>query len=63
QRSVTQILSWAANHTTSCEEDLAYLLLGLLGVHMPMLYGEGKNAFRHLQLEIIRTSNDQSIFA
>ncbi|KAI6015629.1 hypothetical protein EDC04DRAFT_2752167 [Pisolithus marmoratus] len=30
---------------------------------MPVLYGEGKNAFRRLQLEIIRTSNDQSIFA
>ena len=30
---------------------------------MPMLYGEGKKAFHRLQLEIIRTSNDQSIFA
>ena len=29
----------------------------------PMLYGEGKKAFHRLQLEIIRTSNDQSIFA
>ncbi|KAI6030368.1 heterokaryon incompatibility protein-domain-containing protein [Pisolithus marmoratus] len=61
--SVAQIFSWAANRTTSREEDRAYSLLGLLGVHMPMLYGEGKNAFRHLQLEIIRTSNDQTIFA
>ncbi|KAI6094673.1 hypothetical protein EV401DRAFT_2248511, partial [Pisolithus croceorrhizus] len=30
---------------------------------MPMLYGEGKKAFRRLQLEIIREYNDQSIFA
>ena len=30
---------------------------------MPMLYGEGKKAFHRLQLEIIRASNDQSIFA
>ena len=30
---------------------------------MPMLYGEGKKAFHRLQLEVIRTSNDQSIFA
>ena len=37
--------------------------MGLLGVNMPMLYGEGKKAFHRLQLEIIRTSNDQSIFA
>ncbi|KAI6014927.1 heterokaryon incompatibility protein-domain-containing protein [Pisolithus marmoratus] len=61
--SVAQIFSWAADRTTTREEDRAYSLLGLLGVHMPMLYGEGKNAFRRLQLEIIRTSNDQSIFA
>ncbi|KAI6041060.1 heterokaryon incompatibility protein-domain-containing protein [Pisolithus marmoratus] len=61
--SVAQIISWAARRTTTREEDRAYSLLGLLGVHMPMLYGEGKNAFRRLQLEIIRTSNDQSIFA
>ena len=37
--------------------------MGLLDVNMPMLYGEGKKAFHRLQLEIIRTSNDQSIFA
>ncbi|KAI6038180.1 heterokaryon incompatibility protein-domain-containing protein [Pisolithus marmoratus] len=61
--SVAQIFSWAADRTVTREEDRAYSLLGLLGVHMPMLYGEGKNAFRRLQLEIIRTSNDQSIFA
>ncbi|KAI6163688.1 heterokaryon incompatibility protein-domain-containing protein [Pisolithus thermaeus] len=61
--SVAQIMSWAADRVTTREEDRAYSLLGLLGVHMPMLYGEGKNAFRRLQLEIIRSSNDQSIFA
>ncbi|KAI6019188.1 heterokaryon incompatibility protein-domain-containing protein [Pisolithus marmoratus] len=61
--SVGQIFSWAAGRTTTREEDRAYSLMGLLGVHMPMLYGEGKNAFRRLQLEIIRTSNDQSVFA
>ena len=37
--------------------------MGLLDVNMPMLYGEGKKAFHRLQLEIIRSSNDQSIFA
>lgn len=30
---------------------------------MPMLYGEGEKAFQRLQLEIMRASNDQSIFA
>ncbi|KAI6106435.1 heterokaryon incompatibility protein-domain-containing protein, partial [Pisolithus croceorrhizus] len=61
--SVAQIMSWAADRKTTREEDRAYSLMGLFGVHMPMLYGEGKKAFQRLQLEIIRTSTDQSIFA
>ena len=60
---VAQIMSWAANRITTRVEDRAYSLMGLLDVNMPMLYGEGKRAFHRLQLEIIRTSNDQSIFA
>ena len=60
---VAQIMSWAANRTTTRMEDRAYSLMGLLNVNMPMLYGEGKKAFHRLQLEIIRASNDQSIFA
>ncbi|KAL4081390.1 heterokaryon incompatibility protein-domain-containing protein [Scleroderma yunnanense] len=60
---VAQIMSWAANRTTTRVEDRAYCLLGLLDVNMVMLYGEGKKAFHRLQLEIIRMSNDQSIFA
>ena len=60
---IAQIISWASNRTTTRVEDRAYSLMGLLDVNMPMLYGEGKKAFRRLQLEIIRSSNDQSIFA
>ena len=60
---VAQIMSWAANRTTMRVEDRAYSLMGLLGVNMPMLYGEGAKAFHRLQLEVIRCSNDQSIFA
>ena len=61
---VAQIISWAANRTTTRVEDCrAYSLMGLLDVNMPMLYGERKKAFHCLQLEIIRSSNDQSIFA
>jgi hypothetical protein len=37
--------------------------MGLFDVNMPMLYGEGHKAFRRLQEEIIRTSDDHSIFA
>ena len=57
---VAQIISWAANRTTTRVEDG---VLGLLDVNMPMLYGERKKAFHRLRLEIIRSSDDQSIFA
>ncbi|KAI6022067.1 heterokaryon incompatibility protein-domain-containing protein [Pisolithus marmoratus] len=61
--SVAQIMSWAADRTTTRVEDRAYSLLGLLGVNMPLLYGEESGAFQRLQLEIIRVSSDHSIFA
>lgn len=61
--SVAQRMSWAAGRKTSRVEDQAYCLLGLFGVSMPTIYGEGENAFIRLQLEIMKTSDDQSIFA
>ena len=59
---VAQIISWAADRRTTRVEDRTYSLMGLLDVNMPMLYGEGRNAFHRLQLEIIRSTDDQSIF-
>ncbi len=56
-------MSWAAGRGTTREEDIAYCLLGIFNVNMPMLYGEGREAFMRLQREIIKTSNDLSIFA
>ncbi|RMJ14270.1 hypothetical protein CDV36_006096 [Fusarium kuroshium] len=57
-------MSWAAGRQTTREEDMAYSLLGIFDVNMPMLYGEGgQKAFKRLQEEIIKTSNDLSIFA
>lgn len=56
-------MSWLADRHVTRQEDQAYCALGLFGVNMPLLYGEGPNAFRRLQEEIIRTSNDESIFA
>lgn len=41
QFSIADRMSWAASRTTSREEDMAYCLLGIFGVHMPLLYGEG----------------------
>ncbi|KAH8805451.1 heterokaryon incompatibility protein-domain-containing protein [Xylogone sp. PMI_703] len=51
--SVAQKMFWASNRVTTKEEDIAYSLLGLFGINMPLLYGEGeKNAFLRLQAEI-----------
>lgn len=61
--SVAKRMSWASERKTTRVEDTSYCLLGIFGVHMPMLYGEGENAFRRLQEEIIKVSNDQSLFA
>ncbi|KAF2158599.1 hypothetical protein M409DRAFT_32822, partial [Zasmidium cellare ATCC 36951] len=56
-------MSWASTRTTTRKEDIAYCLLGIFDINMPLLYGEGAKAFRRLQEEIVRTSTDQSIFA
>jgi hypothetical protein len=56
-------MSWASNRETTRTEDIAYCLLGLFGVNMPLLYGEGSNAFLRLQLEILKISDDETIFA
>lgn len=61
--SVAKRMSWAAGRRTTRVEDVAYSLLGLFQVNMPMLYGEGKRAFVRLQEEIMKNSDDQSIFA
>ncbi|KAI8964420.1 hypothetical protein F5Y11DRAFT_363999 [Daldinia sp. FL1419] len=61
--SVVTRMSWAANRQTTRLEDEAYCLLGIFKVNMPILDGEGRNAFRRLQEEIIKTHWDHSIFA
>jgi hypothetical protein len=62
--SAAQVMSWAARRATTRPEDRAYSLMGLFDVHLPLLYGEGGvRAFRRLQEEIIRQSDDQSILA
>lgn len=60
---VAEIMSWAAGRHTTRIEDRAYSLLGLFGVNMPLIYGEGENAFLRLQLEIIKITTDHSILA
>ena len=61
--SVAQRMSWASKRVTTRLEDQAYYLLGIFGVNMPMLYGEREKAFLRLQEEIIKQSDDHTIFA
>jgi hypothetical protein len=62
--SIAQRMSWTSNRKTTRKEDMAYCLLGIFEVNMPLLYGEGaERAFMRLQEEIIKDSDDQSIFA
>ncbi|KAI1171565.1 heterokaryon incompatibility protein-domain-containing protein [Nemania sp. FL0916] len=61
--SVAQKMSWASCRETTRVEDEAYCLLGLFDVSMPLIYGEGRMAFRRLQEEIIKRSDDETIFA
>ena len=61
--SVARKMSWLASRKTSRVEDMAYCMLGLFNVNMPLLYGEGSKAFLRLQLEIINSTDDESIFA
>ena len=62
--SIAKRMSWAADRKTTRSEDLAYCLMGIFSVNMPMLYGEGEvKAYVRLQEEIMKQSDDQSLFA
>jgi tetratricopeptide (TPR) repeat protein len=56
QFEVDERLKWAETRQTTREEDCAYCLLGIFGVFMPLIYGEGRdNAIRRLRKEIDET--------
>jgi hypothetical protein len=61
--SVAQRMSWAARREIARAEDRAYCLMGIFGTHMPLVYGEGERAVVRLQEEIMKVSDDHSIFA
>ncbi|TDZ34989.1 Vegetative incompatibility protein HET-E-1 [Colletotrichum trifolii] len=60
--SLSARMSWASGRETTRQEDAAYCLLGIFDINMPLLYGEGTRAFMRLQEEIIRASDDHTIF-
>jgi Heterokaryon incompatibility protein (HET) len=54
---IKERLSWAEYRKTTRKEDQVYSLLGIFGVYMPLIYGEGRdNAFTRLREEIDKHS-------
>jgi hypothetical protein len=59
--SVTERMLWAEKRETTRKEDKAYSLLGIFDVHMPLIYGEGREkALRRLREEIDKASKGKS---
>ncbi|KDR68979.1 hypothetical protein GALMADRAFT_36116, partial [Galerina marginata CBS 339.88] len=55
-------LVWLSKRKTTRIEDMAYCLIGLLGIPLTIAYGEGEMAFYRLQVEIVQRSPDMGIF-
>ena len=60
-RPIAERMSWAANREATRVEDIAYSLIGIFNVNMPLLYGEGEKAYIRLQEELLRRTSDLSI--
>jgi Heterokaryon incompatibility protein (HET) len=55
--SIPERMLWAESRDTTRKEDRAYSLLGIFDIHMPLIYGEGREkAFKRLREEIYRAS-------
>ena len=59
--SVEERMRWAARRDTKRKEDKAYCLLGIFEVFLPLMYGEGENAFNRLKEEINKRSGETNI--
>lgn len=60
--SVAEKMKWLSSRETTRIEDMAYCAIGLFGIYMPLLYGEGSRAFQRVQELIITRLGDESIF-
>jgi hypothetical protein len=57
--SVQERMSWTAKRQTKREEDIAYSLMGIFDIHMPLIYGEGREkAFARLLRKARKYSDD-----
>lgn len=60
---VSEKMRWASQRTTSRIEDMAYALLGLLDVTIPIAYGDGARAFHKLMSELAAHCTEPDFFA
>jgi len=61
--SIDKRISWTTGRETKVEEDAAYCLLGIFDIHMPLIYGEGRQrAFDRLRRKVQR-SLDPALFS
>jgi len=60
ERSVEERMSWADRRMTTLKEDKVYCLLGIFGVFLPLIYGEGeKYATLRLKEEIQKRQKER----
>jgi hypothetical protein len=58
---IDERLSWVGGRRTTEEEDRAYCLLGMFGIFLPLIYGEGQtSAMRRLRREIINNDSEST---
>ncbi|KAJ8519460.1 hypothetical protein ONZ45_g3573 [Pleurotus djamor] len=61
--SAPEVFHWISKRITTRPEDLSYCLMGMLDIHIPIIYGEGhENAFYRLQSACLQSSPSRLIF-
>jgi hypothetical protein len=59
--SIAERMSWVETRETTRREDKAYSLLGIFDVHIPLIYGEGRDkALKRLREEIDKSLKGES---
>ena len=56
-------LVWVSKRKTTRIKDIAYCLIGLLGIPLSIAYSEGNMAFRRLKVEILQHTHDMALFS
>lgn len=60
--SVDERMTWTRGRETTREEDMAYSLLGIFDIQMPLIYGEGREkALRRLHKEIAGSQDSAQV--